>query len=88
MGRKGVWRSEILGRLLVAIRGNLPLMFRLKRVTPSPLWSSAKNLYGKIVADAPALTPEMRHEVSNYFREDTLRIQELVRLDLSDWLDE
>ena len=36
----------------------------------------------------PTLTPELRQEVAEHFREDTLKLQELVGLDLSDWLDD
>jgi hypothetical protein len=82
----GVWKSPILGRVTTGISGNLLLMQRLKRLVPSRMWNLAKRLQTANVAKAPALTPELRHEITAHFREDTLRVQNLVGLDLSDWL--
>ncbi len=84
----GVWRSPKMGRVATAIISNRLLMARLKRLAPSGVWRIAKNAHNRNIVKAPSLTAEMRHEVSAFFREDTLKIQELVGLDLSDWLAE
>ena len=84
----GVWRSRTLGNVATAIFSNRPLMARLKRLAPSRVWRVAKKVHNGNIVRAPAMTAEMRHEVSAFFREDTLKVQELVGLDLSDWLAE
>ena len=82
----GDWRSPLLGRISAAFQGNWALMQRVKDTVPASAWNLAKRLVRKNKGKAPTLTSELRQEVAEHFREDTLRLQELVGLDLSDWL--
>lgn len=82
----GDWRSPLLGRMSAAFQGNWTLMQRVKNTVPAGVWNLAKELVRKNKKRPPRLTPELRREVAEHFREDTLRLQELVGLDLADWL--
>ena len=39
------------------------------------------------VAERPALSPELRRELSDYFREDVAELGRLLHRDLSGWLE-
>jgi hypothetical protein len=84
----GVWKSPKLGKVVTSIRGNFLLKARLKRVIPARAWAYTKRKANQNIVKAAPLSAEMRHEVSSWFREDTLKVQDLTGLDLSDWLRE
>jgi hypothetical protein len=83
----GDWRSPLLGRISAAFQGNRALMQRVKDAVPAGVWRLAREMVSKNKGKAATLTPELRQEVAEHFREDTLRLQDLVGLDLSAWLD-
>ena len=45
-----------------------------------------KKLMQKSLKQAPQLTAEIREEVINFYREDILKTQDLIKRDLSSWL--
>jgi hypothetical protein len=82
----GLWKSSWLGAVTTSIRSNRPLMQALKRRIPAKMWGIAKRVHSDNLVKAPSLRPEIRNDVAEFYREDTERLQELVRLDLSGWL--
>jgi hypothetical protein len=82
----GLWKSESLGKLSTSIRANRVLMDRLKRILPKRAWKMLKGLHSANLAKPPALSDELRADVDRLFGEDTRRVQDLIRLDLSDWI--
>lgn len=84
----GDWKSPLLGKISSAVQANWSLMQQVKNLTPTSVWNLAKRVV-RINKDRPQpLTSELRREIAQYYREDTLKLQELVGLDLSDWLEE
>jgi sulfotransferase family protein len=63
----------------------------LKVYLPSRLrWRLSKvfdDLKTRNQLDPPALQPEVRRQLVGVYREDILKVQELIRRDLSDWLE-
>ena len=82
----GDFKSALLGRLSGRVQGNRALMDRLKTMMPAAAWRVGKEIVRSNKDKAPPLTSELRREVAQHYRDDTLKLQELVGLDLSDWL--
>ena len=58
----------------------------LKPVIPQIIVDFRKKLMQKSLKQAPQLTAEIREEVINFYREDILKTQDLIKRDLSSWL--
>ncbi len=84
----GDWKSPALGRMLSVLQSHWSLMQHVKSAVPAPVWSLSKRLVRRNRDKPQPLTTELRREIAQYYREDTLRLQELVRVDLSGWLEE
>ena len=84
----GYWRSSTVGSLFRAFRANWAVSNFAKQVLPKSVWKMAKKVEKKNRRPAPRLDEELRYEVDEYYRGDTLKLQDLVGLDLSSWLQE
>ncbi len=69
------------------LQRNWWLMQHTKRAVPAPIWNLGKALTRRNRKKPEPLTTELRREIASHFREDTLKVQELVGIDLSDWLE-
>lgn len=70
----------------VALGPHSPARSILRRVVPLELRARMMNrLYAKILV-RPPLEPQIREELRRTFREDTLKLQDLLQKDLSAWL--
>lgn len=65
------WLKALLGRFL-------PRSLRRDLVKRARAWNRI---------DLPPLDPELRHRLNAFYREDILRLQDLIGRDLSHWLD-
>ena len=76
-------RSALLNRVLYhpkVVRG-------VKAVLPSRLQRTAKALRQRNLSPAPSFPPELRAELLELYREDILRLEDLVGRDLSAWFE-
>ena len=48
--------------------------------------SIANSVLKRNLGAKPTLSPEIRQELIEYYREDILKLQELIQRDLSEWL--
>src|SRR5829696_7711460 len=69
---KAVW---VLRKVLAPTSGILPLAFKMRRVVQS-----------RVLTDPPPIDPELREGLVEGYKEDILRLQELIGRDLSTWL--
>lgn len=71
---------------------SLLLMHALRRwlqpIVPEWLRQAAKRLRERNLGTAPPLPPDLRQQLSGIYREDILRLQDLLGRDLSGWLAE
>ena len=59
----------------------------LKKVIPTQMRSQlAANLQSKNLQKLPRLSPSLRQELTQLYREDILKVQQLIDRDLSNWL--
>jgi len=79
----GLPRNQLLHRLL----SNRVLRQTFKRYMPGGARGAVRRLKDVNLARPPELAPEKRRELSGLFKEDILRTQDLLRVDLSRWLD-
>jgi hypothetical protein len=83
----GDYRSSMLARVSSTFQRNWFLMKHVKSAVPAPIWNLGRALTRRNMKKPEPLTTELRREIASHFREDTLKVQELVGLDLSDWLE-
>lgn len=80
----GVPRSRMGGFLLQKF---LPTLSGIKSLVPQGLRESfARGVRRQLLAKPPELAPELRAELSVFFKDDILRLQDLIHEDLSSWL--
>lgn len=77
----GVPRSRSLHRVL-----NNRYVRRLRPHVPAPVRGALKALKQENLCAPPSLDPAMRARLIGLFRDDILRLQDLLDMDLSDWL--
>ncbi|MGQ0658302.1 MAG: sulfotransferase [Chromatiales bacterium] len=75
----GLPRNTVATRLLKLLH---PVRHRIVRALPARLVSGV----GQTLLKAPGLNPETRAALTAHFREDILRLQDLIDRDLSYWL--
>ena len=80
----GVPRSSLIASIL------RPRSFhiKLKPYIPESIRSAANRIRNMNMRKAPPLVPELRHHLQEFFRDDILALQELIRKDLSIWLED
>jgi hypothetical protein len=69
---RAVW---VLRKALPPTSGILPLAFKVRRAVQS-----------RVLTEPPPIDPELREELLEGYKEDILRLQELIGRDLSIWL--
>ena len=69
---RAVW---VLRKVLPPTSSFLPLAFKMRRVVQS-----------RVLSEPPPIDPELREELVEGYKEDILRLQELIGRDLSMWL--
>lgn len=83
----GVPRSKAGGFLLQRI---FPALSGIKSLIPHTLRDKfvarAQGVRRQLLAKPPELAPELRAELSVFFKDDVLRLQDLIKEDLSMWL--
>jgi len=77
-------RSRRLGLLLT--RENAPRRIA-RAVLPRPLRGRLRDALGEVNRVRPTLDPALRRELTLQFRDEILRLQDLIARDLSHWLD-
>jgi Sulfotransferase family len=65
----------VLRKVLAPTSGILPLAFRMRRVVQS-----------RVLTEPPPIDPELREGLVEGYKDDILRLQELIGRDLSTWL--
>ncbi len=65
----------VLRKVLAPTSGILPLAFKMRRVVQS-----------RVLTEPPPIDPELREGLLEGYKEDILRLQELIGRDLSTWL--
>jgi hypothetical protein len=77
-------RSKVLNAILTD-----PLLRSvLEPVVPPRIRGWAAGLWKRNLTRAPEFPPELRRQLVQYFREDILKVQDLIQRDLSTWLEE
>jgi Sulfotransferase family len=76
-------RSALLNRILYRPR----VIRAAKAVLPARLEKTAKRLRQRNLSPAPSFPADLRAELLDYYREDILRLEELVGRDLSGWFE-
>lgn len=80
----GIPRNRGGGFLLQKI---FPALSGIKALAPQGLRERfARGVRSRLLTKPPELTPELRAELSEFFRDDILRLQDLIQEDLSMWL--
>ncbi|TCJ15543.1 sulfotransferase [Rubrobacter taiwanensis] len=81
----GVPRSRTVGALISGLGGVIPVARPiLQKALP---YGVRQRLKARIFATPPRLDPEVRRELTENYREDILRLEELIGRDLSGWLE-
>jgi hypothetical protein len=65
----------VLRKVLAPTSGMLPLAFKMRRLVQS-----------RVLTEPPPIDPELREGLVEGYKEDILRVQELIGRDLSTWL--
>ena len=74
-------------RLHAFLTGSSPLRAALKPLIPAGVRRNlSSNLKKRNLQEPPPLTPEVRQKLIEAYREDILKLQSLLRRDLSNWL--
>jgi hypothetical protein len=80
----GVPRTRTSGFLLQKL---FPVLSSLKSLAPQGLREKfVTQARRQLLVKPPELAPELRAELSAFFKDDILRLQELIKEDLSMWL--
>jgi hypothetical protein len=88
----GIPKSETLQSLYLLLRRPNPLKTALKPLFPAKLRRRTRaralgSIQSRNLAKPPLMSPEIRAELSEAYREDILKLQELLQKDLSGWLE-
>ncbi len=79
----GIPKNKVLHNFLT---GENPIKTVLRPLLPANLRAKLINRYFEKGLDKPQLSAEARHQLSNIYREDILKLQDLSQRDLSEWL--
>ncbi len=87
----GVPTNKALQRAYLFLRGSSPLKSALKPLLPARLrrrmYSRAlRSVQSRNLKKAPPLSPQTRRELTEAYRDDILKLQDLIQKDLSKWL--
>ena len=88
----GVPKSKMLQPLYLFLRKSNPLKSALKPLLPAKLRHrlharAIESVQSRNLARPPGMSPELRRELVETYREDILRLQDLIQRDLSGWLE-
>ena len=83
--RGGIPKNKILNITLRFFKGR-KVKERLKSWLPSSVVVAGKKLNRRNLQKPPPLEPQVRKEIIEYYREDILRLQDLIGRDLSRWI--
>lgn len=83
----GVPDSIFIERVFRKISGRGKWGAMIRKFAPTELLKLAKQARAANMSAPPKLSDADRLEVNNYFREDTMRLQDLLGFDLPAWLD-
>lgn len=88
----GIPKSETVQALYLLLRKPNPLRAALRPLLPASVRSRIRSralssIRSRNVVKAPRMSPEIRAELSWAYREDILKLQDLLRRDLSGWLE-
>ena len=75
-------------RILHGVFTNRTLSLTMRRLVPKKARGAVKRIKERNMGKAPSLGPEKRKEILGYFKEDILKTQELIQIDLTHWLEE
>jgi hypothetical protein len=78
----GMPRDDLFGRVYGVLRRSPLLVSLAKKSIPY----SVRNYARSSAAETPQLPPDIRRRLVEVFRDDTLRLQELIGRDLTAWL--
>ncbi len=81
----GIQKNIILNSFFNTLKNN-SIKKSIKLVMPESLMSFGRNLRQRNLAKPPPLSPEIREQMFALFRDDILRLQDLIQRDLSSWL--
>lgn len=84
----GIPRNKMLHQLIRRKKSLRRLMAAVEPFVPRGLRSVRRKIRDMNLAPPPALPSDTRAELSDYFRDDILRLQDLLGRDLSVWLTE
>ncbi len=79
----GIPKSRALYSFLMA--QNNPIKPLLKSLLPANLLKLRQRMIESICYKPPQLTPEIRGELISVFKQDTLKLEELIQRELSEW---
>ena len=80
----GVPRSSFIASILKPRKFHI----KLKPYVPEAMRSAANRVRNLNMRKAPPLAPQLRYNLQEFFREDILALQALIRKDLSIWLED
>jgi hypothetical protein len=88
----GVPTSETLQALYLLVRKQNPVKSALRPLLPAGVRSrmrsrAVRGIQSRNLAKPPRMAPEIRAELSEVYREDILKLQDLLQRDLSGWLE-
>ncbi len=79
----GIPKNQLLNSLLTQPN---PIKSGLKAILPEQFRKQIVSKIQKHNIAKPPLSPEVRQELNNLYREDILKLQELINRDLSEWI--
>jgi hypothetical protein len=87
----GLPKSETLQALYLFVRKQNPVKSALRPLLPAGMRSrmrsrAVSSIQRRNLAKPPPMSPEIRAELSEAYREDILKLQDLLQRDLSGWL--
>lgn len=88
----GIPKSETLQSLYLLLRRPNPVKAALRPLFPAKLRRGTRalalgSIQSRNLAKPPRMSPEIRAELSEAYREDILKLQDLLQKDLSGWLE-
>ena len=87
----GIPASKVLQRAYLFLRGSSPLKSALKTLLPAKVrhrmyLRALRSVQRRNLKKAPPLSPRVRRELTEAYRDDILKLQDLIQRDLSKWL--
>ena len=76
-----------LGRLKTSLKRHGGLKRSVRQVLPTWLWRYGKAVERKSSGQPESAAETVRREIAQFYKDDTLKIQDLTGWDLSDWLE-